>query len=61
VRDAFAAADPAAHTSFYDGSDHFLDRQAKDDRIAWLLAELDLAADEHPGRPVTPGRPGTRS
>jgi dienelactone hydrolase len=42
VRDAFAAADPQAHTSFYENSDHFLDQAAKDDRIPWLLTELNL-------------------
>jgi dienelactone hydrolase len=61
VREAFAAADPDAHTGFYENSDHFLDDRAKDDRIAWLQTELELARrrHEHPGRPVTPGRPGT--
>ncbi len=42
VRDAFSAADPQAHTSFYQDSDHFLDQTAKDDRIPWLLGQLNL-------------------
>lgn len=42
VRDAFSAADPQAKVSLYDNSDHFLDQNAKDERIPWLLGQLGL-------------------
>jgi pimeloyl-ACP methyl ester carboxylesterase len=40
VRAAFAAANPAGRATLYTRSDHFLTQPAKDDRIAWLTAEL---------------------
>jgi dienelactone hydrolase len=42
TRAAFAAANPAAKVSLYDRADHFLQQPAKDDRIAWLTAQLAL-------------------
>ena len=42
VRDAFAAANPAARAILYTRADHFLTQTAKDDRVAWLNAELGL-------------------
>jgi dienelactone hydrolase len=42
VRAAFAAANPAGRATLYTRSDHFLTQTAKDDRIAWLTAELAL-------------------
>jgi dienelactone hydrolase len=44
VRDRFAAADPAATVSVYDGDDHSLDDQSVyTDRVAWLEDQLGLA------------------
>jgi len=43
VRDAFSAADPQAKVSLYDRSGHFLEQPAKDDRIPWLLDQLNLS------------------
>jgi len=42
VRDAFAAKIPAARATLYTRADHFLTQTAKDDRVAWLNAELGL-------------------
>lgn len=42
VRAAFATANPAGRATLYTRSDHFLTQSAKDDRIAWLTAELAL-------------------
>jgi pimeloyl-ACP methyl ester carboxylesterase len=42
IRAAFASANPAAIATLYTRADHFLTQQAKDDRIAWLIAQLHL-------------------
>ena len=42
VRAAFASANPAAKATLYTRADHVLTQQAKDDRIAWLVAQLHL-------------------
>jgi pimeloyl-ACP methyl ester carboxylesterase len=44
TRAAFAAANPAAKVSLYDGAEHFLDQRAVDDRAAWLGDRLRLPA-----------------
>jgi dienelactone hydrolase len=42
VRAAFSAAKPKATVTLYDHADHFLDQQAKDDRLAWVSSRLGL-------------------
>jgi len=42
VRTAFEAADPKAKVSLYPDAGHFLDQNAKDERIPWVLDELGL-------------------
>jgi dienelactone hydrolase len=42
VRAAFSTAKPSAKVSLYEKSDHFLTQDAKDDRLAWVSAELGL-------------------
>jgi dienelactone hydrolase len=42
VRAAFEAADPQAKVSLYPDAGHFLDQNAKDERIPWVLDELGL-------------------
>jgi pimeloyl-ACP methyl ester carboxylesterase len=42
TRALFAAANPAARATLYTRADHFLTQQAKDDRMAWVTAELGL-------------------
>ncbi len=42
TRAAFAAVNPAAPVTLYSPSDHFLTQSAKDDRIAFLTAQLGL-------------------
>jgi dienelactone hydrolase len=42
VRAAFETADPAAKVSLYPDAGHFLDQNAKDDRIPWVLDQLGL-------------------
>jgi dienelactone hydrolase len=43
VRAAFSAAKPTAKVSLYETADHFLNQPAKDDRLAWVSAELGLS------------------
>lgn len=42
VRAAFSSAQPKATVTVYERADHFLDQQAKDDRLAWVSTRLDL-------------------
>jgi dienelactone hydrolase len=42
VRASFSAANPQAKVTLYPNSDHFLDQNAKNDRIPWLLSQLNL-------------------
>ncbi len=42
TRAAFAAANPKAKVSLYQTADHFLAQPAKDDRLAWIEAQLGL-------------------
>lgn len=42
IRAAFSTAKPTAKVSLYENADHFLNQQAKDDRLAWVSTELDL-------------------
>jgi dienelactone hydrolase len=42
VRAAFSAAKPSAKVSLYETADHFLNQQAKDDRLAWVSDQLGL-------------------
>jgi dienelactone hydrolase len=42
TREAFAAANPTAKVSLYDRADHFLAQPAKDDRLAFVEAQLGL-------------------
>jgi dienelactone hydrolase len=42
TRAAFAAANPAAKVSLYEKADHFLAQPAKDDRLAFVEAQLGL-------------------
>jgi len=42
VRAAFQTADPTAKVSLYSDAGHFLDQNAKNDRIPWLLDQLGL-------------------
>jgi dienelactone hydrolase len=42
VRAAFSSAKPQATVSLYEKADHFLNQQAKDDRLAWVSTQLGL-------------------
>jgi pimeloyl-ACP methyl ester carboxylesterase len=42
IRAAFSTANPSAKVSLYEGAEHFLDQQAKDDRLAWVTQQLGL-------------------
>jgi dienelactone hydrolase len=42
VRSAFAAANPSARVSLYDGAGHALDQPAKADRVAFVRGQLGL-------------------
>ena len=42
VRAAFRVADPKAMVSLYADAGHFLDQNAKNDRVSWVFDQLSL-------------------